>query len=335
MTRTLGLALMGTGRMAHVYGPRINAHPGLRLETIFNPRLSSAEKAAARYGGRPTDDLDAALADPAVDAVVIATPTDTHVDYIEQAARAGKPIYCEKPLDQSLDRVDRALAALERHPVPFMLGFNRRFDPDNAALRRAVQSGEIGRINMLMSWSREPSPPPIDYVRASGGYFVDATIHDIDLLCWIAGERPVEVMAAGSCMFDPQIGAEGDFDMTMTTLKMSSGALVHINNSRSCIYGFDQRLEAFGDKGMVQTLNHRDDNLVRWDGSRTEAREPLKHFFLERYDASFSNALDEFHSAVTEGRAPSATAEDGRAALAIALACAASARTGSSVRPDY
>lgn len=331
----LGLALMGTGRMAHVYGPKITAHPGLRLEAIYNPRIASAKKAAEMYGGRPMDDLHAVLADPKVDAVVIATPTDTHVDYIEAAAKAGKPIYCEKPLDQSLERVDRAMAALRAHPVPFMLGFNRRFDPDNASLREAVRRGEIGRLNMLMSWSREPSPPPIDYVRASGGYFVDATIHDIDLLCWIADERPVQVMAAGSCMFDDQIGAEGDFDMTMTTLKMPSGALVHINNSRACAYGFDQRLEAFGDNGMLQTLNHRDDNLVRWDSRRTVAREPLKHFFLERYDQSFYNALDEFHQSVTNAREPSATAKDGRAALAIALACARSARSGLAVEPAY
>lgn len=335
MTHTLGIALMGTGRMAHVYGPKINAHPGLRLEVIFNPRRASAEKAAALYGGRPMDDLDAVLTDARVDAVVIATPTDTHVDYIERVAAAGKPIYCEKPLDQSLDRVDRAMRALAAHPVPFMLGFNRRFDPDNAMLQRAVQSGEVGPLNMLMSWSREPSPPPIDYVRASGGYFVDATIHDIDLLCWIAGERPVQVHATGTCKFDPAIGAEGDFDLTMTTLKMPSGALVHINNSRACSYGFDQRLEAFGEKGMIQTRNHRDDPLVRWDGTATEARKPLKHFFLERYDQSFYNALDEFHAAVTEGRDPSSTAEDGRAALAIALACAQSARDGVAVRPSY
>lgn len=333
--QTLGLALMGTGRMAHVYGPKINAHPGLRLEMVYNPRMSSATKAAGQYGGRAMDDLDVVLADAAVDAVVIATPTDTHVEYIEAAARAGKPIYCEKPLDQSLERVDRAMVALDANPVPFMLGFNRRFDPDNAALREAVTKGEVGRLNMLMSWSREPSPPPIDYVRASGGYFVDATIHDIDLLCWIAGERPVEVMATGTCMFDDQIGAEGDFDMTMTTLKMPSGALVHINNSRACAYGFDQRLEAFGDNGMVQTLNHRNDNLVRWDDHRTVAREPLKHFFLERYDQSFYNALDEFHQAVTSDRAPSATAEDGRAALAIALACTQSAKSRKAVKPNY
>lgn len=335
MTTTLGIALMGTGRMAHVYGPKINAHPGLSLEVIYNPRMTSAQKAAAQYGGRAMDDLDAVLSDPAVDAVVIATPTDTHVDYIERAARAGKPIYCEKPLDQTLERVGRAMDALEAHPVPFMLGFNRRFDPDNRALRDAVARGEIGRLNMLMSSSREPAPPPIEYVKASGGYFVDATIHDIDLLCWIAGERPVEVQAFGSCQFDPDIGALDDFDMTMTTLKMPSGLLCHINNSRSCAYGFDQRLEAFGDSGMVQTVNHRDDTLVRWDATRTEAREPLKHFFLERYDQSFYNALDEFHSALTEGRAPSATAADGRAALAIALACARSAREGRSIAPDY
>ena len=335
MMPTLGLALMGTGRMADVYGPKVNAHPGLKLEMIYNPRIASAQKAAETFGGRPMDDLDAVLADPAIDAVVIATPTDTHVDYIEAAAKAGKPIYCEKPLDQSLERVDHALRTLTEHPVPFMLGFNRRFDPENSALRDAVQRGEIGRLNMLMSWSREPNPPPIEYVRVSGGYFVDATIHDIDLLCWIAGERPSEVTASGSCMFNERIGAEGDFDMTMTTLKMPSGALVHINNSRACAYGFDQRLEAFGDTGMVQTLNKRDDNLVRWDATRTDARQPLKHFFLERYDQSFYNALDEFHDAVTSDRAPTSTAEDGKAALAIALACTESAKTGHAIKPAY
>ena len=333
--RSLGIALLGTGRMAEVYGPKINVHPGMRLEVIYNPRMSSAQAAAALHGGRALDDLDKVLSDPLVDAVVIATPTDTHVDYIERVARAGKPIYCEKPLDQALESVDRAIGVLAKHPVPFMLGFNRRFDPDVAALRRSVKAGEIGRINMLMSWSREPAPPPIEYVRASGGYFVDATIHDIDLMCWIAGERPVEVFAAGACIFEPEIGAEGDFDLTMTTLKMPSGALVHINNSRACAYGFDQRLEAFGDTGMIQTLNQRDDNLVRWDKGRTMARKPLKHFFLERYEQSFSNALDEFYGAIIEGRSPSVTAQDGRDALAIALACAKSARTGRVVLPVF
>ena len=331
----LGLALLGSGRMAQVYGPKIAAHPGLRLVRVYNPRIASAEAAAAAHGGQASDDLDVTLSDPEVDAVVIATPTHTHLEYIEAASRAGKPIYCEKPLDLTLERVDRCLSAVSAHPVPLMLGFNRRFDPDNAAVKVAVMNGEIGDITFLMSWSREPSPPPISYVKGSGGYFVDATIHDIDLLCWISGQRPVEVYATGSNLFDPEIGKIGDVDATMTTLKMPSGALCHIQNSRACAYGFDQRLEAFGTRGMVQTRNHRDDPLTRWSDSVTEARAPLKHFFLERYDASFDHALDEFASALREGRSPSATAEDGRAALAIALACDEARRTGRAIRPSY
>lgn len=331
----LEIALLGSGRMAHVYGPKINAHPQLRLNTIYNPRLTSAETATAQYGGKASDDIASVLSDPSIDAVVIATPTNTHVDYIKQAALAGKPIYCEKPIDQDLDKVEECLSFLKQHPVPFMLGFNRRFDPDNHAVYQAVRKGELGRLTMLMSTSREPSPPPIEYVRASGGYFVDATIHDIDLMCHIAGEWPVEVSASGSCVFDPAIRLERDFDLTMTTLKMPSGALVHINNSRSCAYGFDQRIEVFGDIGLLQTRNQRDDNLVRWTSDKTEARMPLKHFFLERYDQSFYNALDEFYCAIKGGRPPSATAEDGRKALIIALACHASALTGETITPQY
>ena len=331
----LGVALLGSGRMAHVYCPKIISHPALRLEFIYNPNLESAARAAALYGGRASDRLDEVLGSGDVGAVVIATPTNTHVDYITVAAKAGLPIYCEKPLDQDIDRVDACLETLRQHPVPFMLGFNRRFDPDNSAVRKAVAEGQIGRVNFLMSTSREPAPPPIEYVRASGGYFLDAQIHDIDLLCWIAGEHPEQVFAAGSCMFDEEIGNEGDVDLAMTTLMMPSGALAHINNSRSCIYGFDQRIEVFGTEGMVQTSNKRDDPLIRWSGTQTEARSTLKHFFLERYDASFHHALDEFHRAVTEGRTPSATEHDGRAALAIALACDRSRREGVAVKPTY
>lgn len=329
----LGLALLGTGRMAHVYGPKINAHPGLRLARVYNHRLQGAEAAAATYGGTPSDDLAETLSDPAVDAVVIATPTSTHLEYITACAEAGKPIYCEKPLDLTMERTEKCLDVLERHKVPFMLGFNRRFDSDNAALREAVRSGEVGDLTFLMSWSREPSPPPLEYVKSSGGYFVDAAIHDIDLLCWIAGERTSEVYATGSCLFEPGIGELGDADATMTTLKFPSGAMAHINNSRQCAYGFDQRLEAFGRKGMVQTRNHRDDPLVRWDEARTEALMPLKHFFLERYDSSFYHALDAFHSAVTTGTAPEPTPEDGRAALAVAIACGEAMRTGRVASP--
>lgn len=166
---------------------------------------------------------------------------------------------------------------LEACRVPFMLGFNRRFDPDVNALQLAVRTGEIGQLTFLMSRRREPAPPPIVYVESSGGYFVDATIHDIDLICRIAGERLQEVYATGSCLFDPAIGEIGDVDATMTILKMPSGCIAHVYNSRSCAYGFDQRLEAFGSDSMIQTAKHRDDNVVRWSGAGTEVRTPLKH----------------------------------------------------------
>ncbi len=331
----LGLALLGSGRMAHVYGPKIAANPGLDLVRVYNPRLASAEKATALYGGTASDDLAATLADARVDAVVIATPTDTHLEYIEACAKAGKPIYCEKPLDMTLARTDRCLEALAAHPVPFMLGFNRRFDPQIALLQAAVAAGELGALRMLQSTSREPAPPPIAYVKSSGGYFVDAQIHDIDLMCWIAGERPSEVYAQGSCLVDPEIGAAGDVDTAMTILTFPSGAMAWINNCRACAYGFDQRIEAFGEEGLLQTVNRRDDDLIRWDAARTEARQPLKHFFLERYDESFAVALEAFRQALVEGRTPAPTQADGRAALAIALACERARREGRAVAPDY
>ena len=330
----LGLALLGSGRMAHVYGPKIAANPGLDLVRIYNPRLASAEKASALYGGMASDDLAATLADDRVEAVVIATPTDTHLEYIEACAKAGKPIYCEKPLDMTLERTDRCLEALAAHPVPFMLGFNRRFDPQIAHLRAAVAAGDIGALRMLQSTSREPAPPPIAYVKSSGGYFVDAQIHDIDLMCWIAGELPSEVYAQGSCLVEPEIGAAGDVDTAMTILTFPSGAMAWINNCRACAYGFDQRIEVFGETGLLQTVNRRDDDLIRWDGTRTEARQPLKHFFLERYDDSFGIALEAFRQAVVEGRPPAPSEADGRAALAIALACARSLREGRAIAPD-
>jgi myo-inositol 2-dehydrogenase/D-chiro-inositol 1-dehydrogenase len=332
---TLGIALLGSGRMAHVYGPKINAHPGLRLSVVFNPNLSSAEAIAEQYGGEALGDLDEVLNHPDVDVVLVATPANTHLEYIIASAQAGKPTFCEKPLDQSLDRAEQCVDALKANPVPFMLGFNRRFDPDITALQKAVRAGELGQLSFLMSTSREPAPPSMSYVRTSGGYFVDATIHDIDLMCWIAGERAVEVFAAGSCLTNPQIGALDDCDTSMTTLKMPSGCLVHINNSRRCSYGFDQRIEAFGEKGMVQTTNQRDENLIRWGDNATEAKPSLKHFFLERYDASFSHALDEFYNAITEGRAPSCTVQDGRDALVIALACDQARKSGAVVKLDW
>ena len=331
----IGLSIFGSGRMGQIYASHVTTNSNAKLVSIVNPNLASAEKLTAQYGGVALSDPFVALNDDAVDAVIISTPTSTHLEYIEMAAKAGKAILCEKPLDLSLTRVDSCLEQLAVHPVPFMLGFNRRFDPNVSLLRAKVQQGEVGDLQILMLTSRDPAPPPLDYVKTSGGYFADSTIHDIDLACWIANERPVEVFATGSCLIDQSIGELGDVDTAMTVLKMPSGCLCHVNNSRRAVYGFDQRIEAFGSKGMLQTENQREDRIQRWGDKHTAAKAPLKHFFLERYEESFKRELDEFVDALVHKRPPSSTASEGRNTLAIALACERSRRERRVIQPDY
>lgn len=331
----IGVSVFGSGRMGEIYTRLIADHPNANLISVMNPNVRSAKRLTDRFGGLALADPQSAINDPDVDAVIISTPTSTHLELVVLAARAGKAILCEKPLDLSLERVDACLETLKSHPVPLMLGFNRRFDPQNADLQKAVRNGEIGDLSFLMLTSREPAPPPISYVKTSGGFFSDATIHDIDLICWITGELPDEVFATGSCLVDPEIGAADDVDTTMTVLKMPSGALVHVNNSRQCSYGFDQRIEAFGSKGMVQTTNMRDNDLIRWGADQTEAKAPLQHFFLERYAQSFQLEVGAFLSALQDNTAPAPDQNDGRTALAIALACDVSRRSGRAIKPDY
>lgn len=332
---TLGISVFGSGRIGVIHARNAAKAAGAHLVNIMNPEPHLAEGLAAELNVPVVPSVEAALADPAVGAVIICTPTSTHVELIEAAAAAGKAIMCEKPLDLSLERVDRAVKVLDQTKVPFMLSFNRRFDPGVSALRAAVHGGEVGKLNMLSLTSRDPSPPPIEYVKQSGGYFADSTIHDIDLACWITGELPVEIYATGSCLVDSQIGAVGDCDTAMTVMKMPSGILVHVNNSRRAVYGFDQRIEAFGSGGMIQTVNQHNDNLLRTNDKGFAQQALLKHFFLERYETSFALALAEFIAAVREGRSPSATQRDGRNALIIAQACEQSRSSGRSIKPQF
>ncbi len=328
----IGISIFGAGRMGHIYAQNVAAHAKARLVNVFTPRLSSAQKLAEAYGGYACDDAEKALDDPSVDAVIICTPTASHLDYICQAAQKGKAILCEKPLDIHLQNVEKALESLSQHATPFMLGFNRRFDPDIHSLHQKISQKAIGDLNLLILTSRDPAPPPQDYIKTSGGYFVDSTIHDIDLACWLCGEYPIEVFSAGSCMVDDAIGQLGDVDTAMTILKMPSGCLCHINNSRRSAYGFDQRIEAFGSKGMLQSLNQHNHNLCQWNSEYTKAQSPLKPFFLERYEKSFMGELDEFLASILEKRPPIVTEIDGRNALAIALACQKSCETGRMIK---
>jgi myo-inositol 2-dehydrogenase/D-chiro-inositol 1-dehydrogenase len=327
----LRFCLFGAGRIGTLHAGNIAAHPGARLKSVVDVVPGAAKKLAAQYGAVAVPDAAMALADPEIDAVLIASSTDTHVDLLTASARAGKAVLCEKPIDLSLARVDACLVELTRHTVPVQIGFNRRFDPGNAALYQAVRSGEIGDLHLLVITSRDPEPPPSAYVKVSGGLFRDMAIHDFDLARWLMGEEPVEVMAAGSCRIDPEIGKLGDIDTAMVILRTAKGTLCHINNSRKAVYGYDQRVEAFGARGMLRTENHRPTALRRSTSALTEAQDPLLHFFLERYTASYARQLDAFIGAVTGKTATPTTAEDGRQALRIAEAALESSKTGRSV----
>ena len=320
--------ILGSGRMGIEYAKILEKHLCAELVAIINPNLVSANTLAKQFGCQSFKTLADCLAVADIDAAIICSPTNTHLELIYQVAQAGKAILCEKPIDLSMYGLDQCISVVEQYQVPFAVGFNRRFDPSNAELYRRVKQGAVGDINMLVLTSRDPAPPPIDYIKGSGGYFCDSTIHDIDLACWITGEKPTEVFSSASCLVDERIGQAGDVDTAMTILKMPSGVLCHINNSRRAVYGFDQRVEVFGSKGMLQTQNQHDVYISQSTAQHTGAQDPLKFFFLERYQQSFVNEVDEFITCLKAKVAPSITAMDGRIALQVALACEQSQREG-------
>jgi myo-inositol 2-dehydrogenase/D-chiro-inositol 1-dehydrogenase len=324
--------IFGSGRMGAEYSRIITEHPEAELVGVINPNLQSAKKLTDQYGGIAFKALADLLEKNQLDAAIVCSPTNTHLEIITQLATAGIAIFCEKPIDLNLERVDECIQLVQKYKVPFFVGFNRRFDPSNAALCERVKNGEVGILNMVLLTSRDPAPPPLEYVKRSGGYFCDSIIHDIDLACWLTGETPIEVFANASCLVDEKIGEQGDVDTAMTILKMQSGVLCHINNSRRSVYGFDQRVEVFGSAGMLQTQNQRDILISHSNAKFTDAKAPLKHFFLERYEQSFALEIADFISSLKTGTDPSVNQWDGRRALEIAQACEKSRREGRTIK---
>ncbi len=326
----IDICQFGAGRIGKVHAANIAAHPDARLRYVVDID-SEAAAALARSLGAEVTDPDSALADPEISAVVIASSTDTHAALIEVAARAGKAIFCEKPIHLDIGRVDSCLSVLRECNASMFVGFNRRFDPSFAALQAAVQEGRVGRVEMVSITSRDPAPPPIEYVTVSGGLFRDMMIHDFDMARWLLGEEPVEVFATGSCLVDPAIGAAGDIDTALVTLKTGSGALCQISNSRRAVYGYDQRIEVLGARGMLRAENQLPTSVEQAtaDGIRTD---PPLHFFLERYEEAYKRELSSFVDAVTGGQTFSPSGEDGRAAQALAEAALASFKSGKTVR---
>jgi myo-inositol 2-dehydrogenase/D-chiro-inositol 1-dehydrogenase len=328
-------ALFGAGRIGAMHAANIAANPRSSLACVFDVHAASAERVAAAHGAKAVASAAAALADPAVDAVLIASSTDTHVDLITAAARAGKPVLCEKPIDLDIKRVEQCRRDIAGTGVAVQLGFNRRYDASHRAVREAVRRGEIGQLQLLVITSRDPAIAPMEYMKVSGGIFRDMTIHDFDLARFVLGEDPAEVFATGSVMIEPALSGIGDVDTAMVVLKTPSGALVHINNSRVAVYGYDQRVEAFGSKGMVQSENWRRTSLRRWTHEATAAQDPLLHFFIQRYSQAYVDELNAFIDVVMSKGKPEVDFEDGRKALIIADAAWESVHTGRAVKPNY
>jgi len=327
----LEFCLVGGGFIGPVHAANIAAHPDARLRWVVDLNPAAAQVLAAKHGACATADLAEALDDSAVGAVMICTPPRTHAPIIERAARAGKAVFCEKPIDLDLARVDACGDVVRAMHTPFFVGFNRRFDPSHRALHDALRAGEIGRPEMLVVTSRDPEISPPDYVAAMPyGIFYDTMIHDFDMVRWLLADEPVEIVARTACMLSAAENPQRDPDTAMVMLRMAGGALVHVNSSFRAVYGYDQRIEAFGDKGMLVSRNRQPTTLERYDAAGIH-QDPLLRFFIERYAESYAREVDEFVRAVAQARAPAIGFDDGRRALAIAEAAVASARSGAPV----
>jgi myo-inositol 2-dehydrogenase/D-chiro-inositol 1-dehydrogenase len=326
----IGVALLGAGRIGKIHGRNVAAHPKARLVAIADADEAAARDLAAATGARVAS-VDAAIADPEVQAVVICAPTDTHADLIEEASRAGKAVFCEKPVDLDAGRIRRCLEVVNAAGTTLMIGFNRRFDPSFAELKRRLDQGAIGAVELVSIISKDPSPPPPSYVARSGGLFRDMMIHDLDLARHFLGEDPVEVHAVGSSLVDPAIGAAGDVDTAAVMLKCASGKIATITNSRRATYGYDQRIELHGAKGMLSAGNRHATTVEQADGTGYRV-DPALPFFLERYAEAYRAEIDAFFTAVSGGAAPAPSGADGLAAQLLADAATEACRTGKAVR---
>jgi myo-inositol 2-dehydrogenase / D-chiro-inositol 1-dehydrogenase len=317
-TSTLTIGLLGAGRIGKVHAAAIAGTPGARLVAVADALPDAASSLAAAYGATVAS-IDDIIGDAGVDAVFITTPTDVHADLIEQAAVAGKAIFCEKPIDLSVDRVRRCLGIVADRGARLMVGFNRRFDPNFRAARARIDAGEIGDVEMVSITSRDPGPPPLEYMARSGGLFRDMTIHDFDMARFLLGEEPVSVTAVGSVLVDPAIGGVPDIDSAAVTLVTATGKIAQISNSRRASYGYDQRIEVHGSNGMVRAENIHE-STVEVAGERGFQRPPLMNFFIERYMPAYYAEVAAFVAAVNEGRQPQPDGESGLRALILAEA---------------
>ncbi|HET9811020.1 MAG TPA: inositol 2-dehydrogenase [Sphingomicrobium sp.] len=316
------IALIGAGRIGKIHAANALAQPGIELAYVVDAVGAAAEELARTTGARVAP-LDEIFADGSIAGVVIASSTDTHLELCLRAIETGKAAFCEKPLDLDLAKAEAAAPTLGQSEARLFLGFNRRFDPNFRRLRDQIHSGALGALETLHIVSHDPAPPPIDYVRVSGGLFKDMAIHDFDMARWLLGEEPVEVYAAGACLIDPGIGEAGDIDTAKTVLRTGSGKICVISNSRRSGYGYDQRIEAFCSNGLLRAGNVRETTVESWEASGSHS-DPLQNFFLDRYRDAYRAEMAHFAGVVAGEQEPLVGYRDGVAALALADAAAES-----------
>ena len=332
--KKIKVAVAGLGRIGKIHLKNLCRNfPEIEVVAVMDVFDESKEIADEFSVPVFVKDFNELLAVPKLDAVVICSPTDTHADYVVKAAKAGKQIFCEKPLDLSLERVKEVLQIVEESGVKLMLGFNRRFDPEFKKIKQLVLNDAVGDPQIIKITSRDPGPPPVSYIKVSGGMFLDMTIHDFDMARYISGKHVKEVFAKGAVMVDPEIGKAGDIDTAVITLTFEDDTMAVIDNCRKAVYGYDQRLEVFGSKGMAQAENNFPNNHKLYTESGISGDLPL-HFFLERYDASYNQEIREFIDALISGNEMPVDGEDGLLSIAIGLAAKKSVEEGRPVQID-
>lgn len=321
MTTKINLGLIGAGRIGRVHAENISYRiPAARITAVADVFLEAAQKCAADYQiPAVMPDPQQIFADPHIDAVIICSSTDTHAQFIEQAARAGKHIFCEKPIALDLAKIDQALKAVTESGVKLQIGFNRRFDPNFKQARDMVAAGKVGTPHLVRISSRDPAPPPLEYIKVSGGIFLDMTIHDFDMARYLINDEVEEIFVAGAVLVDPAIGAAGDVDTAVVTLRYANGAIGTIDNSRKAVYGYDQRIEVFGSDGVVVVSNNTAHNAVYSNAAGVQSALPL-YFFLERYTEAYVAELKAFIDSIQHDTQPPVSGLDGRIPVVMGLA---------------
>ena len=323
--KPITVGVLGAGRIGKIHAENILRIPGVHLKMTVDPYLD--ETWAESLGLKTSFHPDTIFSDNEIEAVLICSPSPLHAEQIIEAAQAGKHIFCEKPIDLYPDRIEEALKVVDKEGVKLQVGFNRRFDVNFKRLKEAAVSGNMGQIYLINITSRDPSPPPIEYVKESGGIFLDMAIHDFDMVRYLSGSEIEEVYAVGNVLIEPAIGEAGDVDTAVITMKLKNGALAAIDNSRQAVYGYDQRAEVFGSKGNMVALNETPSKTVLTTGEGVKSDLPL-HFFLERYRESYLAEIEEFILSLRENREPSVTGYDGLVAIQIGLAAQQSLNEG-------